>query len=143
MRSFTATSVIVSAAITIVVATTGCAYLLFGRCGLYGCPYTQLRSLPPRDNPLAQILERPAKREEVESRLNAGVRGQIGAPASSPCDQAAVGGCRYSILVEEERVSFGAPNQRIQCQLLDIAVIDRAGDRSIARPVYRNTPCPP
>jgi hypothetical protein len=115
---------LVSAAVTAVMATTGCAYLLFGPSHLY------VTSLPPRDNPLASALSTPTDRGQVEPILNAFIAGQPVVPANTSCADAAVAGCRYRILLQQDqigqviRLSSG-------CVLLDAHV--EAGFRGGAR----------
>lgn len=117
---------VVSAAVTVVMATTGCAYLLFGSCGWHGCPRLLVTSLPPRDNPLALALSRPTDRDRVEAVLNAVINAQSGVPAHTPCAEAAVAGCRYSILVQNEQVGPPASPMRVGCFLVDAAVEARS-----------------
>jgi hypothetical protein len=133
----------VSVGLLAIIATTGCAYLLFGPCGMYGCPRNQVMSLPPRDNPLALALSTRTDQERVESILNAVVNAQSGAPANTSCAEAAVAGCRYSILLQTVRGSPTMVYEEKGCSLLEVAVEGRtrSGPR-IGSLRYRPTTCP-
>jgi hypothetical protein len=133
----------VSVGVLAIVATTGCAWLLFGPCGMYGCPRTYVKSLPPRDNPLALALERSVEQNGIEAVLNAVVNAQSGMPADTPCAQAAVAGCHYSILLQMDRLPIYNLNERPWCSLLAVTVEvrARAGPR-IGTLIYHPTTCP-
>lgn len=132
----------VSAGVLAIVATTGCAWLLFGPCGMYGCPTIRVTSLPPRDNPLARALSTPTDRERVDSIPSAVVNAQSGMPASTACAEAAVAGCRYSIPLQTKRVHVGM-NELVGCSFLDVAVEARTrGGPRIASLGYRPMTCP-
>lgn len=117
---------VVSAAVTVIMATTGCAYLLLGSCGLYGCPRLLVTSLPPRDNPLALALSTPTDRDRVEAVLNGVINAQSGMAATTPCAEAAVAGCRYTFLVQNEQSGPPASPMKVGCFLLDVAVEARS-----------------
>jgi len=138
-RSFMPMFAIVSAGVLAIVATTGCAWLLFGPCGMYGCPRTYVTSLPPRDNPLALALSTPMDQERVESTLSAVVKAQSGVPANTPCAEAAVPGCRYSILLQMKRYNVTAPGAQVWCSLLAVVVEARARIRPL---IYHPAACP-
>jgi len=133
----------VSAAVTVVMATTGCAYLLLGRCGMYDCSRLQVTSLPPRDNPLAQALSTPTDGDRVEPTLNAVIDAQSGVPATTPCAEAAVAGCRYSILLQTRQVGPLTSPMDVSCFLLDATVEARSrGGARIGALKYSLTTCP-
>ncbi len=134
---------VVSAAVTAIVATTGCAFLLFGPCGMYGCPRIYVTSLPPRDNPLALALSTPVEQDRVEPVLNAVVNAQSGVPANTSCAEAAVAGCRYGILLQMERRGPVTSPEKLGCSLLEVAVEARSRSGARIGPLrYRPTTCP-
>ena len=131
----------VSAGVLAIVAATGCAWLMSSNT-TYGGARTQVTSLLPRDNPLALALSTPTDQERVGSILNAVVNAHSGVPANTPCSEAPVAGCRYTIPLQTTRVHVGK-TENAGCSLLEVIVEARAGaGRRISPPVYRPMTCP-
>jgi hypothetical protein len=88
-------------------------------------------------------LSTPTDQERVESILSAVVNAQSGAPANSSCAEAAVVGCRYSILLQMGRGSPVMAFEQMGCSLLEVAVEGRPrGGPRISGLRYRPTTCP-
>ena len=110
---------------------------------MYGCPRTQVTSLPPRDNPLALALSTATDQQQVGPILSAVINAQSGASANSSCAEAAVAGCLYSILLQVGRASPVMPFEKQGCSLLEVTVERSArGGPRIGRLEYRPTTCP-
>ena len=137
-KSFALAAAAVSAGMMVIVASTGCAYLLFGPCGMYGCPVVEVTSLPPQDNPLARRLAQRTALERVESPLTDVVQAQYGLlehrwPAEPQCEWVAAVGCRYRVPVREQRVSWSGQAEEMGCYILDVAVVDGPNGLPVVR----------
>jgi len=96
----------VSGAVALVMALTGCVWLLtLGRCSdLYTCSDTEVVSQPPRNDPLSAALATPVRFEDVARQLTAFVRSGLASDnrssAEPSCDSAPSVGCRYTIVLK-------------------------------------------
>ena len=104
-RQSTAIFAVISGCLAVVLALTGCSWLLFGNpCGMYGCPDEEIVSVPPRDNPLSRALATPVPAHDLAKHLNGVVWAEYEAlgrrwPSPAQCESIPSEGCRYVFVV--------------------------------------------